>query len=657
MKDNIEKALEKAREAEKSLNINLAIGILKSVCEEPDCPVDVWFRLGMLYQELGRKDEAISYLSHALEVNPTHVQSLEALYEMCHTTEQELAIFNKHLDSAKQHGLQESDIRLILASHAHRISDKPIQDYDTNQKDFEIIPDEADMARFSVLFGGREDVYARQWFNPAKDTTGYVPVHEPLTPGILLQHFVGAVTLGIYVLRTDGTCLFFVLDLDILKEILNAARLDRNFAVKLSDALQESTKKIWRFLLEIGFSPIVEDSGYKGRHFWVPLEQAMPAGKLFDLGRLLVPKVKEHMSAGLFDIEFFPKQFEQKGKGLGNLVKLPLGIHRRSGKRSTLLDEQLKPIARPFSYLRSVPRAKVENVLKAIEVLSSTVQVIEMQGLTKVDETKTSATVEPPQKVEVLPAPPPVEATWTESDFEHDSDVSYILSSCVVLNELVKKAVENHSLEREELLILRHTLGYFPSGLLAFNYIHNLVKAPEAEKLKSILKGNSISCSNIRSKAPKVISKVKCRCEFGWAKDTYPSPILHLKNPSRKQDDRSFIKSEDIETQIRRLANIKRRIIALEQEGQKLAKWIAIQLKMKPEMKVDLPEGCLALVEKDGIETLEWTPAQSEANKDNLMLDKAGNENQSIPRFEIRRVPLSLEPAKEASQITENRKK
>jgi hypothetical protein len=70
-------------------------------------------------------------------------------------------------------------------------------------------------------------------------------------------------------------------------------------------------------------------------------------------------------------LEFFPKQASVKGKGLGNLIKLPLGIHRRTGRRSQLLDDQGAALADPLGELRAVSRCPRTTVYAAIERLKT----------------------------------------------------------------------------------------------------------------------------------------------------------------------------------------------------------------------------------------------------------------------------------------------
>ncbi len=71
------------------------------------------------------------------------------------------------------------------------------------------------VALFSRFFGGRRDLYARQWFDERRGRGGYHPVEQPLTSAVVAAHLAGRVTVGQYVLHPDARCSFAVIDLDL----------------------------------------------------------------------------------------------------------------------------------------------------------------------------------------------------------------------------------------------------------------------------------------------------------------------------------------------------------------------------------------------------------------------------------------------------------
>lgn len=154
------------------------------------------------------------------------------------------------------------------------------------------------------LFVGNPDVYAEQ----QADGT-YLPTRVPITDELLMWHMDGRVTVGTYVLQYDKAR-FFAFDID---------DQDIHMARSLATICRQQ-----------GFAPGIEFSGRKGYHVWVLLDQWYPA--------VDVKHVADHIAqlAG-FNGEVFPKQ--TVAKELGNLIKLPLGVHRVTGVRSRFLSE------------------------------------------------------------------------------------------------------------------------------------------------------------------------------------------------------------------------------------------------------------------------------------------------------------------------------
>jgi len=165
---------------------------------------------------------------------------------------------------------------------------------------------------FIDLFFSRRDVYAVQM-----DDGSYRPVWKSVSPRIVDAHLAGGVTIGSYVVNQRGLVKFAVLDIDS-HDGLDAAR------VALRDVLGSLDEKYRR-------GSIVEYSGQKGYHVWV----------VFD-GLVAASAVRSEFAD--FDCEVFPKQDRVGADGLGNLVKLPLGVHRRTGKRCLFLDDDLAPL-------------------------------------------------------------------------------------------------------------------------------------------------------------------------------------------------------------------------------------------------------------------------------------------------------------------------
>jgi hypothetical protein len=152
------------------------------------------------------------------------------------------------------------------------------------------------LATYKSLFVGRSDDYAMQLA-----TGRYRRVGKPLTDADLHDHLIGARTYGTYVMDAAGRCRFAVIDADG----------------------EDGLARLWKLHDELaahGITSYVECSR-RGGHLWMFFTRPVPASQV---RAWLLPYCPS-------DLEFYPKQDE--GKGYGSLIRLPLGVHRKSGER------------------------------------------------------------------------------------------------------------------------------------------------------------------------------------------------------------------------------------------------------------------------------------------------------------------------------------
>ena len=367
-------------------------------------------------------------------------------------------------------------------------------------------------------------------------------------------------------------------------------------------------------LRDLGFVPVLEDSGFKGRHLWVFLEQPEPAEVLHQLGRLLLNWQTPQLPQGLH-LEFFPKQAARKGKGLGNLIKLPLGIHRRTGRRAVLLDGTGKPLAEPLAALRKVVRTPQKTLHAALDCLklgepSGVSRRVEGQGAEFSREPEASADVAAPP---AGPPPPPPAAAWTEADFDADPRLRHLLGHCPVLSELKRTVDEHRQLSHEEQLVLIHTIGHVEGGPLAVNYLLGkcLDVGPE-QFMKDRLKGNPVSCPSIRKKIRHVTRRLPCNCTFDVAPDRYPTPVLHLLTLAETTPVPAPA-AADVETLARRYAAIVTRRDEIQREYEELQRALINVLRCLPDRAVACPGGRYVMVAEAGVEELRWLADEGEA--------------------------------------------
>ena len=154
----------------------------------------------------------------------------------------------------------------------------------------------AALEQYMTLCVGRRDDYAVQ-----RASGRYVRVGRALTPEIVRAHLKGCHTIGTYVIDEHGACRFAVLDAD-------------------SDDGLSMLAGVQACLAAAGILSYLEASR-RGGHLWVFLLHTVPASLL---RHWLLP----YVPAG---IECYPKQ--DQASGYGSLIRLPLGIHRRTCRR------------------------------------------------------------------------------------------------------------------------------------------------------------------------------------------------------------------------------------------------------------------------------------------------------------------------------------
>ncbi len=145
---------------------------------------------------------------------------------------------------------------------------------------------------------GRHDDYAIQQPNGR-----YVRAGVPLTYQVLYQHVQGVQSIGTYVIDEEGCCRFAVYDGD------GSLGLEDLYGVQL-------------YLASDGVPSYLEQSR-RGGHLWVFLAVPTPAPLV---RAWLLPYCPAN-------VEFYPKQETASYEAPGSLIRVPFGVHQRSGQR------------------------------------------------------------------------------------------------------------------------------------------------------------------------------------------------------------------------------------------------------------------------------------------------------------------------------------
>jgi tetratricopeptide (TPR) repeat protein len=460
------------------------------------------------------------------------------------------------------------------------------------------LPTDADVVRFLHLFSGRENVYARQWAGEGGEG-GYTPVREPLTAAAVKNHLLGNITVGVYPVRLDNTVTFFALDVDIRKAALARARTSVAEARRVKEAAAREAERLCAALSELGVPALLEDSGYKGRHLWVFLEHPEDAAVVRQFGGLFLRAYP--LESPDLQAEFFPKQATTAG-GIGNLIKLPIGIHRRTGRRSRLLLPDGTPTPDPYWTLCAQARLGRETLYAAITALKARQPQVGAAAPAPEPEAEAApATADKAHVREAFPTAPPA---WTAADFDTHREIGQLFRACAVLGALKRKVEEHRRLTHDEQVVLAHSIGHSGPGVLAVNYLLDAcVDVPVTARLQSALAGNPISCPKIRKRIPHITGAVPCNCQFDAAEGQYPTPRLHLLTlpaeaaPAPKAPEAP---AWDPVERARGLRILRIRRLELEAELTALETDLVRYLERAPSPEIALEDGVLRLVQEAG---------------------------------------------------------
>jgi hypothetical protein len=216
----------------------------------------------------------------------------------------------------------------------------------------------ADLAKkLGYRFIERRDVKAVQ-----RPHGGYEPDRSPWKLQDLIDHIEGTRTLGHYMLSPDSRCRLFAYDIDLVKGIKNedgtewlpiqwegsdpffpreAFLTDSPQRPTLIAQLNALAEGLARRVHKLGIPVEVAYSGSKGVHVYgftgsidAGEARAVALAVLESFG-VFEPARGQHFwkhadGYEAIEIEVFPKQDSLDGKDLGNLMRLPLGIHQKT---------------------------------------------------------------------------------------------------------------------------------------------------------------------------------------------------------------------------------------------------------------------------------------------------------------------------------------
>jgi superfamily II DNA or RNA helicase len=287
----------------------------------------------------------------------------------------------------------------------------PIQELD------ELTPERVRL--FRHLFRGREDVFARLWVNPKKQTKGYAPAcanewvrgvcekprvkcgecsHQAflsMEDQVILSHLQGRHVVGVYPMLRDETCWFLAADFD-------------------GKAWREDAAAFAETCATVGLSPAVERSrSGNGAHCWFFFAAPIAASLARSLGSFLLTETmasRHHLSMRSYD-RLFPNQDTLPRGGFGNLIALPLQHAAKQHGNTLFVDTAWQPHPDQWAFLASVSRIDPALVASLVKEASRRGQIVGVRsaGLDREDSAPWTRPPSGERPAPVIPGPLPVE--------------------------------------------------------------------------------------------------------------------------------------------------------------------------------------------------------------------------------------------------------
>jgi len=479
-------------------------------------------RWGRVAEALGRTDEALRHFEEAIGIDAGRVEAHLSLARTLFEIGRRRAA-SRALQRALGVGV-EREVLIALAEELRSTEIAPDENdpgflrSSSSGTDGRSSARERIVERFLSLFSGRRDCHARQWYDPEKGRCGYGPVRGPIGPRMVVAHLKGSITLGAYLLDRDNRVRFAAIDIDIDRASLpppSDRGAVRRYVLECTVPLIARAREA---AAGEGLRIYFEYSGWKGVHGWTFFDPPISASSARDIMGLIAGRI--HPLPADVSMEIFPKQDALSGKGFGNLIKLPLGVHRRMGLRGTFLDDSGRLIAHPLQYMIGIeknPAENVEKILKrhrAAELAGRVVSIRDRQDQQSVRE-------QPDMRTGQID---PV-------GYESSEGLALITNRCTVLGALVRKVREEGHLTFVERKVILQTLGHLERGN---DMVHRIIsKCRDYDPgitghFISRLSGTPLGCRKIRRFLQIPEDDENCRCSFVLEAGEYASPVHHV---------------------------------------------------------------------------------------------------------------------------------
>jgi hypothetical protein len=233
--------------------------------------------------------------------------------------------------------------------------------------------------------------HAFQGFDKSTGRVTYEPGDKGahISPDQVKKHMEGEVTLGSYCISPQNECINMCIDFDIETIVAKEAFMknDKKSKERKEEALAQIRADIKTTMTaameKLGIDReqmLIEFSGNKGYHIWLFFEGRKLALDVYKMTRVFATELN-------LKCEIFPKQASISKNGLGSLIKIPLGIHKKTNERCLFMDDNFNAFADQWSALSAtepISDEQISNILKLRDTESERIEDDDTDDVTKI---------------------------------------------------------------------------------------------------------------------------------------------------------------------------------------------------------------------------------------------------------------------------------
>lgn len=353
------------------------------------------------------------------------------------------------------------------------------------------INDEDIFWKFLNIFSGKEDIFLLEQQEQEKRV--FVEIYRPLTVEDVKKHYCGEITIAQYIIRSNKTVSYAVIDIDIPKHVLhNIGKEGPMFEEKRKQAFRDALR-LYETAQKHGFPSYLVDSGFRGYHIWFFFEEPIVLKTAYEFLAKLTKEAGVPSEGIVW--ELFPKQRKLKEGAKGQAIKLPWGKHSFTSRQAWFVDENGEMMA---------------DQLKMIEIIKS----IRKQSVHR-----------------FVNGDAPHSQPLSRLSSTVSQSVLTVLHGCSIVRHMVDKAKQTNYLTHQERLLLLNVFA--PMGEEGKHFIHHVIShtfnynPQTTEKFIRRCYSKPISCIRIREHFPNLTAQLSCNCQFPLKKGMYPTPVLH----------------------------------------------------------------------------------------------------------------------------------